>query len=158
MAMNLKEVKQLMQWLEESGMTDFEWTTAEGEKIVIRREKEIVAAAAPMAMAAPVAAPNPALVAPNPTLAAPEVSAPVSSSHGVTSPMVGTFYSKPSPNDDVFVKIGDRVRKGQTLCIVEAMKLMNEIESDVDGIVEEMCISEAEPVEFGTILFRVKAD
>jgi acetyl-CoA carboxylase biotin carboxyl carrier protein len=152
MAMNLKEVKQLMQWLEESGMTDFEWTTAEGEKIVIRREKEIVAAAAPMAVAAPIAA----QVAPIAAVASPV--SPVSSSHGVTSPMVGTFYSKPSPNDDVFVKIGDRVRKGQTLCIVEAMKLMNEIESDVDGIVEEMCISEAEPVEFGTVLFRVKAD
>lgn len=154
MAMNLKEVKQLMQWLEESGMTDFEWTTAEGEKIVIRREKEVVAAAAPVAMAAPVAAP----VAPAAAVAAPEASAPVSSAHGVTSPMVGTFYSKPSPTDDVFVKVGDRVRKGQTLCIVEAMKLMNEIESDVDGVVEEMCIGEAEPVEFGTVLFRIKAD
>lgn len=155
MAMNLKEVKQLMQWLEESGMTDFEWTTAEGEKIVIRREKEVVAAApvaAPIAAVAPVA---PAAAAP---VAATDSPVAVSSAHGVTSPMVGTFYSKPSPTDDVFVKVGDRVRKGQTLCIVEAMKLMNEIESDVDGIVEEMCISEAEPVEFGTVLFRVKAD
>ena len=153
MAMNLKEVKQLMEWIEESGMTDFEWTTAEGEKIVIRREKEIVAAA-PIAVAAPVAL-APVAAAPVAVVSAP---APVSNLHGVTSPMVGTFYSKPSPADDVFVKIGDRVRKGQTKCIVEAMKLMNEIESDVDGIVEEMCIGEAEPVEFGTVLFRVKAD
>jgi acetyl-CoA carboxylase biotin carboxyl carrier protein len=155
MAMNLKEVKQLMEWLEESGMTDFEWTTAEGEKIVIRREKEVVAAA-PVAMAAP--APIAAPVAPVAQAVSSEPAVAASSSHGVTSPMVGTFYSKPSPTDDVFVKVGDRVRKGQTLCIVEAMKLMNEIESDVDGVVESMCIEEGEPVEFGTVLFRVKAD
>ena len=92
-----------------------------------------------------------AAAAPAPVPAAPGL-------HVVTSPIVGTFYGSPSPDADPFVRVGDRVRKGQVLCIVEAMKLMNEIESDVDGVVVEIHPKNAQPVEFGEPLFGVRPD
>jgi acetyl-CoA carboxylase biotin carboxyl carrier protein len=78
--------------------------------------------------------------------------------HVVTSPIVGTFYASPSPDSPAFVRIGDRVRKGQVLCIVEAMKLMNEIESDADGVVAVIHPKNAQPVEYGEPLFGLKGD
>lgn len=81
-----------------------------------------------------------------------------SDAHEVLSPIVGTFYRAPSPESPVFVEVGDRVQKGQVLCIVEAMKLMNEIESDVSGVVESILIENAQAVEFGQPLFKIKAD
>lgn len=73
----------------------------------------------------------------------------------VTSPMVGTFYRAPSPDADPYVDVGDRVTVGQTLCILEAMKLMNELEAEVAGTVREICVENAEPVEYGQVLFRI---
>jgi acetyl-CoA carboxylase biotin carboxyl carrier protein len=78
--------------------------------------------------------------------------------HVVSSPIVGTFYASPSPDSPPFVRIGDRVRKGQVLCIVEAMKLMNEIESDADGVVAMIHPKNAQPVEYGEPLFGLKSD
>lgn len=74
----------------------------------------------------------------------------------VKSPMVGTFYSRPAPNKDAFTKVGDTVKKGQVICIVEAMKLMNEIESEFDGEIAEICVKDGEVIEYGTPLFKVK--
>lgn len=74
----------------------------------------------------------------------------------IKSPMVGTFYSRPAPNKDVFAKDGDIVKKGQVICIVEAMKLMNEIESEFDGEIAEVCIKDGDVVEYGTPLFKIK--
>lgn len=74
----------------------------------------------------------------------------------IKSPMVGTFYSKPAPNAEAFVKVGDRVKKGQIVCIVEAMKLMNEIESEFDGEVIEICCNDEDMVEYGKVLIKVK--
>lgn len=76
----------------------------------------------------------------------------------VTSPMVGTFYRSPAPEAPSYVEVGSRVVKGQTLCILEAMKLMNELESEVQGIVREICVENAEPVEYGQVLFRVEPE
>lgn len=76
--------------------------------------------------------------------------------HTVTSPMVGTFYSAPSPDSDDFVSVGGIVSNGQTLCIIEAMKLMNELEADVDGTVAEILVKNGDPVEFGQALFKIK--
>jgi acetyl-CoA carboxylase biotin carboxyl carrier protein len=76
----------------------------------------------------------------------------------VTSPMVGTFYRSPAPEAPSYVEVGSRVVKGQTLCILEAMKLMNELESEVQGIVREICVENAEPVEYGEVLFRVEPE
>ncbi len=74
----------------------------------------------------------------------------------VTSPMVGTFYRAPAPDAPAYVEVGDRVDKGQTLCILEAMKLMNELEAEVSGTIREICVENAEPVEFGQVLYRIE--
>ncbi|MFQ5678681.1 MAG: acetyl-CoA carboxylase biotin carboxyl carrier protein [Gemmatimonadota bacterium] len=76
--------------------------------------------------------------------------------HEVKSPMVGTFYRAPAPDAPPYVEVGDEVRKGQTLCILEAMKLMNELESELSGAIREVCVENAEPVEFGQVLFRIE--
>lgn len=94
---------------------------------------------------APPAAPPPAEEAPRPATALKEIK----------SPMVGTFYAAPEPGADPYVKVGSRVSAGQTVCIVEAMKIMNEIEAEVSGVVREVCVEDAQPVEFGHVLFRV---
>lgn len=78
--------------------------------------------------------------------------------HEINSPMVGTFYKSPSPDAEAFVKVGDRVEPGTTLCIIEAMKVMNEIECDVSGTIEKILIENASPVEFNQVLFLIKAD
>jgi acetyl-CoA carboxylase biotin carboxyl carrier protein len=88
---------------------------------------------------------------------APKAQATKSSYHEVKSPFVGTFYASPTPNDPVFVKVGDRVKKGQVLCILEAMKIMNEIEADASGELVEICLDNESLVEFGQVLFRIKA-
>ena len=82
----------------------------------------------------------------------------VSNLHEIKSPIVGTFYAAPSPDSDPFAEVGTRVKVGQTLCIVEAMKLMNEIESDVAGVIEEVLLTNGSPVEYNQVLFRVKLD
>jgi len=105
-------------------------------------------------------APLPTAAVPAPAGAGPAAAPPLPevdpSLHLVLSPMVGTYYRAPSPQSEPFVKPGDRVRKGQLLCIIEAMKLMNEIESDVDGVVVEIFPQNAQPVEFGERLFGIK--
>jgi len=117
------------------------------------------AAAPPASAPAPAAAPPPA-PAPTPVGAAPEPDAEEAEvpdgAHVLNSPIVGTFYRSPSPDADAYVEIGDRVKKGQVLCIVEAMKLMNEIESDADGTVVRIYPENAEPVEFGEPLFAIQ--
>ena len=119
-----------------------------------------VASAAPHAGAVTEsAAPSaPAREAVAPAAPAPAAPAPTAGLHVVTSPIVGTFYGAPGPDAEPFVRVGDRVRKGQVLCIVEAMKLMNEIESDVDGVIAEVHPKNAQPVEFGEPLFGVRPD
>jgi acetyl-CoA carboxylase biotin carboxyl carrier protein len=132
------------------------------EKVVIRRGGVAppAAVAAPMvAHAAPLAAPVAVVPAPAPAAAAPAAAKPDAKSDKpgviVNSPFVGTFYRAPSPDSPPFVDVGQKVKKGQTLCIVEAMKLMNEIECEVDGTVAEIFVQNATPVEFGEQLFRV---
>ena len=109
------------------------------------------APALPSAPAA--AAPAPAAVSAAPAPAAP---APASNLIDVKSPMVGTFYRAPAPEAPAYAEIGTQVKKGQTLCILEAMKLMNELESEVDGIVREILVENSDPVEYGQVLFRIE--
>ena len=115
------------------------------------------AAAAPGAGAAPAATAAPAAASPAPAPAA-VPSGPPAGTHVLTSPIVGTFYAAPAPDAEPFVRVGDRVREGQVLCIVEAMKLMNEIESDTDGTIVETYPRNAQPVEFGEPLFAIRGD
>ncbi|MDY6786086.1 MAG: acetyl-CoA carboxylase biotin carboxyl carrier protein [Cyanobacteriota bacterium] len=114
-----------------------------------------------MAVAAAVPTPNPSISSPAPNISTPETSpSPVMEPKGVeiSSPMVGTFYRSPAPDEPPFVEIGDRIRTTQTVCIIEAMKLMNEIESEVSGQVLEILVENGQPVEFGQTLMRVKPD
>ena len=120
----------------------------------------VQAAAAPTMDAAGAAPPPPAAMPPDSTAIAPAAApaAPDAGAHIVTSPIVGTFYRAPSPDSDPFVEVGSRVKKGQVLCIIEAMKLMNEIESDADGVVAQVYPQNAQAVEYGEPLFAVRPD
>jgi acetyl-CoA carboxylase biotin carboxyl carrier protein len=151
--MNLREIKELIDTLIEKDITEFELERG-NEKIRIRRGTPDGAApmtltpvAAAPAVAGPAAAP-PAAVEAQPTV--PE------ELHLVKSPIVGTFYEASSPGAPPFVQIGDTVEAGQVLCIIEAMKLMNEIESDVAGVVEKRFVSNQQPVEYGEALFGIR--
>lgn len=152
--MDIRKIKKLIELVEESGIAELE--IAEGEESVrIRRGGEIVAAApqqiiqqAPTAMAA---APAPAAAPVADSTEAPQISG-----HVVKSPMVGTFYKSPSPGADVFVTEGQTVAVGDTLCIVEAMKMMNAIEADKSGVVKQILVNDADPVEFDQPLFIIE--
>jgi acetyl-CoA carboxylase biotin carboxyl carrier protein len=115
-------------------------------------------AAAPAALAAHPAVAGPAAAPVSPPVAAPAAASVAAEAHVVNSPIVGTFYASPSPDAEPFVRVGDRVRAGQVLCIVEAMKLMNEIESDVAGTVLQVLVKNAQPVEYGEPLFAIRAE
>ena len=110
------------------------------------------AASVPMAVAHP--APQPAAAGPAPT-PPPATAPPAAALKDIKSPMVGTFYKAPEPGAEPYVKVGTRVTQGQTVCIIEAMKIMNEIEAEVTGVVREVLVEDTQPVEFGTVLFRV---
>jgi acetyl-CoA carboxylase biotin carboxyl carrier protein len=116
--------------------------------------------AGPPALAAAAPEPAPPAAAPAPDPAPPAVPEPPPEppGHKLTSPIVGTFYAAPSPDAEPYVQVGDRVQKGQVVCIIEAMKLMNEIESDVSGIVQKIYAGNGQPVEFGEPLFSLKTD
>jgi acetyl-CoA carboxylase biotin carboxyl carrier protein len=156
-AFSMEDVKKLVQLLERSDVTHIEWERG-AEKVVLKRGNSVgaPAPAAPVVHAAPVSAPVPA-PAPAAAAPAPKAEAKPADKPGVlvNSPFVGTFYRAPSPESPPFVDVGAKVKKGQTLCIVEAMKLMNEIESEVDGTVAEILVQNATPVEFGEPLFRI---
>jgi acetyl-CoA carboxylase biotin carboxyl carrier protein len=169
-AFTLEDVTRLVESLEGTDVRSLVWARGE-EKVVIRRGQapvpvtQAVAPAAPVPMApvpAPVALPaapaaGPASATPAAPAAAPApVRAADTPGHLVISPLVGTFYRAPSPDSPPFVDLGSTVKKGQVLCIVEAMKIMNEIESDADGKVAEIYVQNATPVEFGEKLLRLE--
>jgi acetyl-CoA carboxylase biotin carboxyl carrier protein len=156
----LEDVKKLVQLVEKSAITHIEWEKGTDKVVVSRGAFAAPSAPAPVYHAAPVAAAIPAPAAPTAApaaAAAPKAEAKAADKPGtlVTSPFVGTFYRAPSPESPPFVEAGQKVKKGQTLCIVEAMKLMNEIEAEVDGTVAEILVQNATPVEFGEALFRI---
>ena len=148
--MDLRKLKKLIDLVEESGISELELTEGE-EKVRISRATQSFApqpvqyAAAPaQAAAAPAASPVSAEAAPE-----------AIQGHAVESPMVGTFYRASSPEASSFVEVGDKVEVGDTLCIIEAMKLLNEIESDKAGIVKKILIENGQPVEYGEPLFVI---
>ncbi len=157
---DLRYVKKLVDMLDGSSVDSIEISSDKGMKIRISKSpvaRAAMHAVAPVVHAAPpaavAAAPVPAAAA-APAPAAPKADA-ASKFLEVKSPMVGTFYSRPEPGADPYVQVGSRVTKGQVLCIIEAMKIMNEIECEVAGTIREICVTDAHPVEFGQALFRV---
>lgn len=156
--MDVKDLKTLIKMVTETDITEFEMENAD-EKIVIKRGPtgQIIQMAAPAAMAAPVAMPMMPAAAPAVPDAA-SAAAPVADDkyETITSPIVGTFYRKSSPEAPAFVDVGSVVDKGQTVCLVEAMKLFNEIEADYKCKIVEILKDDAAPVEFGEPLFKVE--
>jgi len=157
--MDLRKLKTLIDLVSESGISELEVTEGEGKVRIVKNAPPVYVQQAPTqyaqppggyAPSAPAAAGAPAAIA-DPVAAAPAVQ----SGHVVKSPMVGTFYRAPSPGADAFVQIGDSIKEGQTICIIEAMKLLNEIECDMSGVVKEILVENGQAVEYGQPLFVV---
>ncbi|MGC2110490.1 MAG: acetyl-CoA carboxylase biotin carboxyl carrier protein [Candidatus Korobacteraceae bacterium] len=164
--MNQKEIKELIELLVEKDITEFELERGD-MKVHVKRGSSAVpvvpAAVQPLPVTAgsPVpstaGAANASAAPPTPVAAAPaEQAAPDSDLHVVKSPIVGTYYEAPSPGTPPFVKVGDAVKEGQVLCIIEAMKLMNEIEAEVTGVIAKIFVSNGSPVEYGMPLFGIR--
>jgi acetyl-CoA carboxylase biotin carboxyl carrier protein len=153
--MDIRKVKKLIELLDESGIAEIEIT--EGEESVRISRYSPGAPAAPVAMAAPIAAPAAPLAAPAAAAAAAPAAAaePEEDGFEITAPMVGTFYASSSPGAAPYVQVGDRVTEGDTLCIIEAMKMMNQIEAEVSGVVKSIRMQNGEPVEFGQTLIVI---
>lgn len=146
-------IEKLAKVLAETGLTEI--SLEDGEQAITLRKDVIVTSAPQTVVSAPVAAPAaaPALAS---APAATESAAPAKKGTPITSPMVGTFYKSPSPDADPFVSVGSSVKPGDVVCIVEAMKMMNEIESEISGKIVEVCVEDGQPVEFGQVLMYVE--
>ena len=149
--MDLRKLKKLIDLVQESGIAELEITEGE-EKVKIVKGGTVSVSQAPVA-----AVPQPrAPVAPaaaTPPAAVPPQAEPGQEGHVVKAPMVGTFYRSPSPDAKVFIEVGQPIKEGQTICIIEAMKLMNEIEADASGVVKAILVENGQPVEYGQPLF-----
>jgi len=159
---DLRYVKKLIEMLDGSSVDSVEISTDKGMKIRISKSpnRGAVQLQAPAPMPAmlppaPAARMTPAEGSPVFEAEAPRIEAPKSNLLEVKSPMVGTFYAAAEPGSKPYVMVGTRISKRQVLCIIEAMKIMNEIESEFDGVVKEVCVQDAHPVEYGQVLFRI---
>jgi len=157
-SIDLKDVKRLAQLLREAPeIGSIEVKGWFGTGVVITRTS--AAPVAPIAMPMPVSlppAPGPAAAGDQARLeGAARSAAPAAHLKEIRSPMVGTFYKAPEPGAEPYIKVGNRVTAGQTVCIIEAMKIMNEIEAEITGVVREISVEDSQPVEFGQVLFRV---
>lgn len=150
--MDIRKVKKLIELLEESGISEIE--IKEGEESV-RISRNGPSMTMPQMQYAPAMSPPMAAPAAAAPVAA-EAAAPEVSGHVVTSPMVGTFYEAPSPGSAPFVEVGKSVKEGDTLCIIEAMKMLNQIEADKSGVIKQMVAENGQPVEFGQPLFIIE--
>ena len=158
MSINFQELRELLGTISQTDITELVLKNDDFE-LTVRKEKGIVAVSqipvsSPIATSADVDTPPP----PQPPAATSASTASAVDDKkwvDVTSPMVGTFYSAPAPDEDPFVAVGDRINKGDTVCIIEAMKLMNEIEGEVTGRIVEIVVQNGDPVEFGQVLMRV---
>jgi len=139
--MDLRKLKKLIDLVQESGISELEVTEGEEKVKIVKSGGSAIAYSSP----APALAPTPAPV----LTPASAVAAVASQGHVVKSPMVGTFYRSPSPGAKTFVEVGDTVKSGDTICIIEAMKLLNEIECDKDGVIKAILVENGQPVEYG---------
>jgi len=155
--MDLRKLKTLIDLVSESNISELEITEADGKVRIVKSDGSVVGV--PMAMpqmmqAAPVAAAAPAPVAAAAPVAAPAPA--VETGHIVKSPMVGTFYRASSPNAKSFAEIGNTIKEGEPICIIEAMKIMNEIDADKTGTITKILVENGQPVEFGQPLFVIE--
>ncbi len=156
--MDSKRLAEIADVMEDRGLTRVRVEEPDGTAVELERASAAQPVAVPMpmpsAMAAPVAAPAAMPAAPEPTAQAPSA-APEPKGTEVTAPMVGVFYAAPAPGDEPFVHVGSKVKAGETLCIIEAMKVLNEVTAEADGEVLEICVADGDLVEFGSCLMRI---
>lgn len=156
--MDSKRLAEIADVMEDRGLTRVRVEEPDGTAVELERASAARPVAVPMpmpsAMAAPVAAPTVAPAAPEPAAQAP-AAAPEPKGTEVTAPMVGVFYAAPAPGDEPFVHVGSKVKAGETLCIIEAMKVLNEVTAEADGEVLEICVADGDLVEFGSCLMRI---
>ena len=156
--MDSKRLAEIADVMEDRGLTRVRVEEPDGTAVELERASAAQPVAVPMpmpsAMAAPVAAPATAPAAPEPAAQAPDA-APEPQGTEVTAPMVGVFYAAPAPGDEPFVRVGSKVKAGETLCIIEAMKVLNEVAAEADGEVLEICVADGDLVEFGSCLMRI---
>lgn len=156
--MDSKRLAEIADVMEDRGLTRVRVEEPDGTAVELERASAAQPVAVPMpmpsAMAAPVAAPATAPAAPEPAAQAP-AAAPKSQGTEVTAPMVGVFYAAPAPGDEPFVRVGSKIKAGETLCIIEAMKVLNEVTAEADGEVLEICVADGDLVEFGSCLMRI---
>jgi acetyl-CoA carboxylase biotin carboxyl carrier protein len=156
--MDLRKLKTLIDLVSESGISELEVTEGEGKVRIVKNAAPVyLPQAAPMQYAAPQPGVAPQAQPASPAAAGEAASpaAAIPQGHVVTSPMVGTFYRAPSPGADAFVQVGDTVKEGDTICIIEAMKLLNEIEADKSGVIKEVLVENGQAVEYGQPLFVI---
>lgn len=155
--MDLKEIRKIVELMNEHGLTVFDMSK-EGFHLKLRKGPDVDALRGLIGSlpAAPAYAPAAAPAAAAPAAASSASAAPAQEGEAITSPMVGTFYRKPSPDSPSFVNVGDAVSEGQTLCIIEAMKVMNEIKAEKSGVITAVLADDGNPVQFGDVLFRIK--
>lgn len=156
--MDSKRLAEIADVMEDRGLTRVRVEEPDGTAVELERASVAQPVAVPMpmpsAMAAPVAAPAVAPAAPEPAAQGP-AAAPEPKGTEVTAPMVGVFYAAPAPGDEPFVRVGSKVKAGETLCIIEAMKVLNEVTAEADGEVLEICVADGDLVEFGSCLMRI---
>lgn len=156
--MDSKRLAEIADVMEDRGLTRVRVEEPDGTAVELERASVAQPVAVPMpmpsAMAAQVAAPTVAPAAPEPAAQAP-AAAPEPKGTEVTAPMVGVFYAAPAPGDEPFVHVGSKVKAGETLCIIEAMKVLNEVTVEADGEVLEICVADGDLVEFGSCLMRI---
>jgi len=158
---DLRYVKKIIEMLDGSTVDSIEISTDKGMKLRISKSPQQRATMVAAPVAAPLSLPQvlPSALAARPAeeevAAAPKAEAPKAALLEIKSPMVGTYYGAPEPGAKPFASVGDRISKGQIVCIIEAMKIMNELESEFDGVVREVGMSESHPVEYGQVLFRL---
>lgn len=156
--MDSKRLAEIADVMEDRGLTRVRVEEPDGTAVELERASAAQPVAVPMpmpsAMAAPVAAAATAPAAPEPAAQAP-AAAPEPQGVEVTAPMVGVFYAAPAPGDEPFVRVGSKVKAGETLCIIEAMKVLNEVTAEADGEVLEICVADGDLVEFGSCLMRI---
>ncbi|MEQ2477776.1 acetyl-CoA carboxylase biotin carboxyl carrier protein [Collinsella sp. CLA-AA-H167] len=156
--MDSKRLAEIADVMEDRGLTRVRVEEPDGTAVELERASVAQPVAVPMpmpsAMAAQVAAPTVAPAAPEPATQTP-AAAPEPKGTEVTAPMVGVFYAAPAPGDEPFVRVGSKVKAGETLCVIEAMKVLNEVTAEADGEVLEICVADGDLVEFGSCLMRI---
>jgi acetyl-CoA carboxylase biotin carboxyl carrier protein len=154
--MDLRKIKTLIELVEHSGIAELEVKEGEASVRISRSSPPVMAAPAPVQMVQPAPPAAPTASAPTPAPPPPAPAAAVETRHVLRAPMVGTFYRTPSPGAKAFVEVGQTVKVGQTVCIIEAMKMLNQIEADKAGVIVEILVENEKPVEFDQPLFIIE--